>query len=89
MGVVYKANDSLSGKTIALKKVNLNEEEIEFSSRMSKGKQENAMVALTQEFKLLASMRHPNVINVLDYGFDSLGQPFLTMDFLWLQMKSM
>jgi serine/threonine protein kinase/tetratricopeptide (TPR) repeat protein len=37
---------------------------------------------LAQEFQILASMRHPHVISVLDYGFDKQQQPFFTMDLL-------
>ena len=39
-------------------------------------------LALAQEFKLLATLRHPHVIEVLDYGFDEAGQPYFTMELL-------
>ncbi len=41
-----------------------------------------AALALAQEFRILASLRHPNIISVLDYGFDEAGQPFVTMELL-------
>lgn len=37
---------------------------------------------LTQEFQTLASVRHPNIIVVLDYGFDEDGHPYFTMELL-------
>ena len=37
---------------------------------------------LAQEFRTLASLRHPNIISVLDYGFDLEGRPFFTMELL-------
>jgi serine/threonine protein kinase len=37
---------------------------------------------LTQEFHTLASLRHPHIISVLDYGFDETQQPFFTMEYL-------
>ena len=37
-------------------------------------------VTLAREFQLLSSMRHPNIISVLDYGFDADGQPYYTME---------
>src|SRR5262249_15985627 len=39
-------------------------------------------LALAQEFRLLASLRHPNIISVLDYGFDDIGNPYFTMELL-------
>jgi serine/threonine protein kinase/tetratricopeptide (TPR) repeat protein len=39
-------------------------------------------LALAQEFRVLASLRHPCVISVLDYGFDEQKQPFFTMELL-------
>jgi len=38
-------------------------------------------LALTQEFRVLASLRHPGIISVLDYGFDEQ-QPYFTMELL-------
>ncbi|MDX1995750.1 MAG: tetratricopeptide repeat protein [bacterium] len=37
---------------------------------------------MAQEFKMLASLRHPNIIEVLDYGFDDERQPYFTMELL-------
>jgi len=39
-------------------------------------------LALAREFHTLASLRHPHIISVLDYGFDRDGQPFYTMELL-------
>ncbi len=39
-------------------------------------------LSLAQEFRLLASLRHPNIISVLDYGFDENRQPYFTMELL-------
>ena len=37
---------------------------------------------LANEFKILATLRHPNIISVLDYGFDRHLRPFFTMEAL-------
>src|SRR5579859_445730 len=42
----------------------------------------NVRLALTQEFRMLASLRHPNIISVLDYGFDEQANPYFTMELL-------
>lgn len=39
-------------------------------------------MALAQEFRTLASLRHPHIISVLDYGFIARSQPFFTMELL-------
>ena len=43
---------------------------------------EEMALALAHEFRTLASLRHPNIISVLDYGFDVFQQPYLAMDLL-------
>ena len=43
---------------------------------------EQQRLALAQEFRTLAALRHPNIISVLDYGFDGDQQPFFTMELL-------
>lgn len=77
MGSVYRAQDRLTGKTIALKRVNV--EPVTFSSRDSGA---SFRLALAQEFKMLATLRHPHIISVLDYGFDDNQLPYFTMDLL-------
>ena len=39
-------------------------------------------LALAREFRALRSLRHPNVVEVLDYGFDAGRWPFFTMQLL-------
>lgn len=39
-------------------------------------------LALAREFQTLASVRHPHIISVLDYGFDENGGPYFTMELL-------
>ena len=36
-------------------------------------------LALASEFRVLSSLRHPNIVSVLDYGFQFTGLPFFTM----------
>ena len=79
MGAVYRAHDRLTGQDVALKHVSMPTELLMFNSRAGNT---DLTVALAQEFKILASLGHPNVINVLDYGFDERRQPFFTMRLL-------
>ena len=73
MGVVYRALDRLTGTHVALKRVIVGGNEPgDVDTRL----------ALAQEFQTLASLRHPHIISVLDYGFNAVGQPFFTMDLL-------
>ena len=79
MGTVYRATDKLTGRDVALKRVlaDLDLLDIDDSSRAT-----NFRIAMAKEFKLSASLRHPNIITVLDYGFDREQQPFYTMELL-------
>lgn len=76
MGVVYHATDRLTGQDVALKHVLIEPEQLVFSSRST---DHEVRETLTREFQILASLRHPNIISVLDYGFDIEHQPFFTM----------
>jgi len=80
MGMVFKAQDRLTQQPVALKLVSTPAEELEFASRQPEGVDVRLM--LTQEFKILASLHHPNIIRVLDYGFTPDRQPYYTMDWL-------
>lgn len=68
MGTVYRAQDRLTRQIVALKRVRFE-------------KDQTAALSLANEFRSLATLRHPNIIPVLDYGFDA-GVPYFTMRYL-------
>jgi tetratricopeptide (TPR) repeat protein len=89
MGAVYRAHDRLTDTVVALKRLNVPADQLLFVSRPSTGDSTDFRLALAQEFKTAASLRHPNIISMYDYGFDTSGeiaetvqQPFFTMDLL-------
>ncbi len=71
MGVVHAAYDRLTGQLVALKQL----------TAVADIDQE-ARLTLAREFRVLASLRHPHLISVIDYGFDLEGRPFFTMELL-------
>jgi serine/threonine protein kinase/tetratricopeptide (TPR) repeat protein len=79
MGAVFRATDRLTGHRVALKHVHTPTEILEFNSTSA---ELEADLALAQEFQTLATLRHPNIISVLDYGFDAERHPYFTMDLL-------
>lgn len=79
MGVVYRATDRLTGREVALKQV------ITSADVLNLDNTHEALdfrLAMAREFRLSSSLRHPNIIQVLDYGFDEERQPFYTMELL-------
>lgn len=82
MGVVYRAIDRLTGQRVALKQVTRVHRPVNTVQTTSIHAGQDLRMILAQEFKVLAGLRHPNIISVLDYGFDETGHPFFTMDLL-------
>src|SRR5688572_16674836 len=89
MGSVYRAHDRMTDSIVALKRLSISADRLIFMSRPSTGDSSDYRLALAQEFKTAASLRHPNIITMYDYGFDVSGegaeavrQPFFTMDLL-------
>jgi tRNA A-37 threonylcarbamoyl transferase component Bud32/tetratricopeptide (TPR) repeat protein len=76
MGMLYRALDRLTGQTVALKRVRTALEVAGGQPDVDLGKR----LALAQEYRLLAALRHPNIISVQDYGFDEERQPYITME---------
>ncbi|MDX2078170.1 MAG: protein kinase, partial [bacterium] len=81
MGAVYHAHDRLSGGAVALKLVNADPANLITNSR-AQNPSNDLRLSLAHEFQMMASLRHPNVIAVQDYGFGRDGQPFFTMTLL-------
>ena len=82
MGIVFRATDRLTGGVVALKQVHLSPTGLHVSSRSKTMTSKDIRLALASEFQTLASLHHPHIINVLDYGFDDLQKPFFTMAYL-------
>lgn len=77
MGFVFRAYDRLRQETVALKQVRVSASSLQFKTTGT-----NAAVALAQEFRTLAGLRHPHIVAVLDYGFDGEQHPYYTMQLL-------
>lgn len=76
MGVVYRAYDRLTDTFVALKRVQPGVKSPEHST------QALTPLSLANEFRTLATLRHPHIISVLDYGFDTESAPYFTMTLL-------
>jgi serine/threonine protein kinase len=73
MGAVYRALDRLTGHVVTVKLMHRSEAESALASGGTEG-------ILSREFRLLTSLRHPNVVGVLDYGLHDDEEAFLVMD---------
>lgn len=82
MGVVYRATDRLAEHILAFKQVIVPTWHYQVDDETEGEIAETLRLALAHEFETLASLRHPNIISVLDYGFDEERRPFFTMDYM-------
>ena len=74
--ILHRATDRLTGKTVALKQVFLPTNQPLFADPPVVETVQSLRLALAHEFQTLASMRHPCIITVLDYGFGEDKRPF-------------
>lgn len=81
MGAVYHAHDRLTGAAVALKQIRVDTPMLN-AIRHASQTEEDPLLALANEFQVMASLRHPHIVSVYDYGFDTRGQPFFTMTLL-------
>lgn len=82
MGEVFHAHDRLTGNTVALKRLSVSPEVLEMLHEDSKNEM---LVSLAREFQLMASLRHPNIVAVYDYGFETNGnllEPYMVIELL-------
>lgn len=76
MGTVYRAHDRLTGGTVALKML------LDTEAITEPDDTKRSQMLMAREFSVLATLRHPNIISVLDYGLDRYGTPFFTMEYI-------
>ncbi|MCY1019766.1 serine/threonine-protein kinase PknK [Pyxidicoccus sp. MSG2] len=83
-GTVYLARDRFGG-LVALKRLHASRCDAFAAGFPESGPPPKhnyrTTLALAHEFEVLASLRHPNIISVLDYGFDG-PWPYLVLEFL-------
>jgi len=70
MGVVYRVLDRVAGEERALKRVH-----------PEAMREPHYVQAIEREYRVLATLDHPRIIRVFDYGVDELG-PYYTMELL-------
>jgi tetratricopeptide (TPR) repeat protein len=70
VGVVYKAIDTLSGQPVALKVIAI--------SGVDAGEE----ARFRREGRVLAGLRHPNIVRLVDFGQLDEGQPYVAMEWL-------
>ncbi len=73
---MHRVLDRLTGRVVTLKQLRLRDVS---DSRSDDRWRSDERLTLAREFQVLSSLHHPNIISVLDYGFDEQ-RPYLTMD---------
>lgn len=79
MATVYRATYRLNGQQMALKLVSGEQFE---SSEDTISDSFRLRLALVREFQTLASLHHPNIVDVLGYGLSEGRDPYFTMELL-------
>ena len=73
MAVVYRAVDTMLDRNVAVKMI--------LTEDASREKSEKLLKRFNREAKTLASLSHPNIVKVLDYGeYESM--PYIVMEFI-------
>jgi tetratricopeptide (TPR) repeat protein len=80
-GKVYLAKDRLGG-LVAIKQLHAGRYKAFSPHAHPPESGFGSALKLAHEFEVLASLRHPNIIGVLDYGFDGLQRPYLVLEVL-------
>lgn len=80
-GAVYEVFDRLNRQSVALKRI-ITEDGGMSGQSTDPMSSASERLALAHEFQVLASLRHPHIISVIDFGFDHAQQPFFTMQLI-------
>lgn len=76
---VYAAYDRLTGSSLTVKRILFNGVTSGPASGLSP---QDLRIVLMREFRTLASLNHPYIIEIYDYGFDADGSAFFTTPYL-------
>ncbi|HUW23552.1 MAG TPA: protein kinase [bacterium] len=76
MGRVWRVYDTVEQREMALKQVYKKEDSATFISR------KEVSLHFRQEFRTMVKLKHPNTVNVFDYGVLENGDEYLTMEFV-------
>ncbi len=71
MGIVYRASHVVLERVVALKVLRRRYAEIE-----------DVAQRFAQEALLVSRIKHPNVVDILDYGVSPIGSPYFVMEYL-------
>jgi serine/threonine protein kinase len=71
MGLVYRATHVLIGRKLAIKLL-----------RRRYASQSEVAERFVQEARIASSVKHPNVVDIIDYGITPQGSPYYVMEFL-------
>lgn len=79
MGAVYRAHDCLTDADVALKSITQFDDA---PSVLDTRTTRETQLAMAHEFQMVAGLRHPHILTMLDYGFDEHAIPYFTMPLL-------
>jgi len=77
-GTVYRANDRLHRRLVALKSALMDVEPPGDDPLTSQPVRTSG--SLAREFLLLSGLRHPNIVTCMEYGLDASEHSYFTMD---------
>ena len=86
MGIIWRVSDTMEHREVALKQFYKKEEPEDFQtqeyiglSTVSTASTESDL-RFKQEFRTMVKLKHPNTVNVYDYGFLGSGEDYITME---------
>ena len=82
MGTVYRATHRLTGRVVALKIIRRETEPATPQDHPESRITIQPHLAMAREFQTLSSLHHPNIVQVIDYGFTEDFGPYFTMELL-------
>lgn len=88
MGIIWRVYDTVEQREVALKQFYKKEqsEDSKMQKRVSLStistKSTEAALRFKQEFRTMVKLKHPNTVNVYDYGVLENGEDYITMEFV-------